>query len=288
MQLALDRRAQRILRRLPRQTVYTVAEIVLIALLAVQAARLLFVAVTPVGPVGDWRSDLGQGQAAAPLSVLGGFDPFFRLSDTGGPIVVTSLDIKLFGTRADQASGRGSAIVGLPDGSQASIAVGEEILPGVILKAVAFDNITVTRGTTDEVVYLDQSQPAAEVGTGDQSGMLPPIVPGEGGPPPGIVPPPSPATRGPAQPLSLMDETQATPRLTEGAVSGIVLTPRGGGAAFRSAGLQPGDLLVAIEGRPVDAEGAQALQARLGQNRAVSVEIERGGRRQTISIGAGR
>lgn len=287
MQLALDRRAQRILRRLPRQTVYTVAEIVLIALLAVQAARLLFAAITPVGPVGNWRADGGQAQGTAPIGILATFDPFFRLSDTGGPVVVTALDIKLFGTRADQASGRGSAIIGLADGSQASFAVGDEIMPGVTLKAVAFDNITVTRGSADEVVYIDQSQPADSVAPDGSQGGLPPIVPGENGPPPGIVPPPAPATGNAVQPQSLLDDTQATPRMGNGGVDGIILTPRGGGA-FRAAGLQAGDVLVAIDGRAIGAQGVQQLQSQLAGQGDVAVEIERGGRRQALRIKAGQ
>ena len=151
------------MRRLPRYTICSVAEFVLLALLAVQCARLVYAIVTPVGPLGEWRADAGAEAEGASPAILGGFDPFFRLSSAGGPVVVTTLDLKLFGIRADRATGRGSAIVGLPDGKQASYAVGEEILPGVTLKAVSFDGATVSRAGHDEQLFLDQSHPAATV-----------------------------------------------------------------------------------------------------------------------------
>jgi general secretion pathway protein C len=277
MELSLDRRAQRLLRRLPRYTVYNVAELALIALVALQAARLLYAVVTPVDPVGAWRAVDRADEAGAPSALLGGFDPFFRLSDMGGPAVVTALDITLYGTRADQASGRGSAIIGLPDGSQASFVVGEEILPGVTLRAVAFDSITVARGGSDEMVYLDQSTPAETVGTGQPDAATPPTAP------------PVPVMPAIGTPAALLDETQATPRVQGGAVTGVVLQPKGSGEAFRRAGLEPGDVLVSVAGRKVaDPGAADRLQTLMAQGGEVAVEVERGGRVVGLRVKAGQ
>ena len=142
--LALTTRGGRLLERLPRLTVYSAAELLLLVLIAVQGARLIW---TPrsrrSAPVGDWKAVLRSG-APASSSVLAGFDPFFRLS-AGGPVVVTALNLKLHGVREDRATGRGSAIIALPDGRQMSFAVGEEIMPGVTLTAVGFDNVTISR-----------------------------------------------------------------------------------------------------------------------------------------------
>ncbi|SNT03940.1 general secretion pathway protein C [Sphingomonas laterariae] len=282
MQLSLDRRAQRLLRRLPRYSVYHLAEVALIALLAVQGARLVYAAITPVDPVGDWRAGAAADGTGASATILGSFDPFFRLSNAQGPVVITALDISLFGTRADQASGRGSAIIGLPDGSQASFAVGEEIMPGVTLKAVGFDSITVQRGAAEEMVYLDQSTPAEGATPAPAAGA--PVGPGLAGLPTDAM-----IAGAPPPPLSLMDETQATPRLQGGAVTGVVLQPKGGGAAFRAAGLQPGDVLVSVEGQRVgDAGAANQLQSRLSQGGEVAVEVERGGRIVALRVKAGQ
>src|SRR3546814_11943081 len=102
---------------------------------------------TPVGPVGDWRAEsafrpaLPRGAAA-----LGDFDPFFRLNGDSGPMVVTSLDLKLFGVRENRATGRGSAIVGTPAGEQRSFAVGAEIVPGLLLLASTLHRVPPHRG----------------------------------------------------------------------------------------------------------------------------------------------
>ena len=164
MRLALDPRARRLLRRVPRTTVYSVAELALLSLLALQAARLIWILVTPVDPVGDWRTASAlRAPVTASSELLGSFDPFFRLSGDAGPIAVTSLSLKLYGVREDRASGRGSAIISTPDGQQKSFAVGEEIIPGVTLQAVNFDSVTIARGGTTEQLFLDQSPKATVV-----------------------------------------------------------------------------------------------------------------------------
>lgn len=159
MRLTLDPRARRILRRMPRTTLYSAMELLLLSMLAVQCARLFWVLVTPVGPVGEWKAAAAFRPVAQPSpSLLGSFDPFFRLANTStAPVVVTSLNLKLFGVREDRASGRGSAIIAAADGQQRSFAVGDEISPGVTLTAVGFDNVTISRGGTQEQIFLDQS-----------------------------------------------------------------------------------------------------------------------------------
>ena len=168
MRLNIDARTRRILRRLPVVNVYSLAELLLIAGLATQCARLLWTLVTPVSPLGDWRpAEISV--PGRPYDVLAGFDPFFRLGGAQpGPATVTALQLTLFGIRVDEASGRGSAIVAGADNVQKSIAVGEEIQPGVRLKAVAFDHITIDRGGTTEDLFLVQSDAP------------------QGGPPPGV------------------------------------------------------------------------------------------------------
>ena len=162
MRLVLSARARALLRRLPRSNVYSIAELVLIALLAVQCARLVWAVVTPVTPLGDWRP-ARPGVAGAPGEMLRGFDPFFRLSSGEAPAAVTSLQLTLYGIRVNEATGSGSAIIATPDGTQKSYAVGDEIMPGAMLKGVAFDHISIDRGGTVEDLYIDQSKPAPTV-----------------------------------------------------------------------------------------------------------------------------
>ena len=277
MRLALDPRAARLLRRVPRTSPYSVAEILLLSLLAVQCARLFWTLVTPVGPVGDWRPAAPRSTAGS--AVLAEFDPFFRLADPAGEsVAVTSLELKLFGIRQDQASGRGSAIVGTPDGQQKSYAVGEEIVPGVTLTGVAFDHITISREGTTEQLFMDQSGEAAVVGEAPPTGPPPPQV----APPPSVMTPDSPAA--PAQGNAATDISFA-PRVVAGELSGFTVSPAGKGEAFRAAKLKPGDVIVGINGRRISgADRGRDMSAEFS-NRHVVIQVERNGQVMTLRPG---
>jgi general secretion pathway protein C len=272
MRLTLDARARALLRRLPATSVYHALELALMALLAVQAARFLWALVTPASAVGDWRPAAAV-IPADPAAVVRGFDPFFRLSApaAAGPAVVTSLQLKLFGVRLDEATGRGSAIVAGPDNVQQSVAVGDEVAPGVVLKAVAFDHVTLDRGGKAEDLFLDQSgavpapaDPAAAVGTA---------------PPPPSVPP----AAGAVPVAQLRAEIGFIPRIDGGRISGLTVRPQGSGAAFRAAGLQEGDVVTAIGGRAVSGAGdLDRIAQDFASGGQVPVTVERGG--QTLSL----
>lgn len=262
----------RLIERLPRLTVYSAAELLLLVLLAVQTARLIWVLLAPIGPVGDWKSASAQAPRADG-AVLAAFDPFFRLS-AGGPVVVTSLNLKLTGVTEDRATGRGSAIIQLPDGRQLSFAVGEEILPGVTLAAVAFDNVTINRGGAQEQLFLDQSQPAP-VAVVDAAAA----APAPPGAQPQVVTPqgPVPASGPLANAIDLM------PRLAGGGVNGVIVAPgRDGGRAFSAAGFQPGDVIVSVNGQRVTS--LEQARAAMGSGGTVSVMVERGGRGVPLSV----
>jgi general secretion pathway protein C len=134
---------------------------VLATLLGLQAGRMVFALITPVGPTGQLSP---AGRMAVPAALAGDFDPFFRQQGATGPSVVTALPIKLFGTRLDGATGRGFAIIALPDGQQSSFAVGELVMPGVKLWSVARDEVTIDRNGARERLFLDQSIPPAPLG----------------------------------------------------------------------------------------------------------------------------
>ncbi len=269
MRLKLDSRARRLLARLPVVNVYSVAELALMAGLAVQTARLIWVIATPVGPVGDWRP-AGVTLPGSPIDLLSGFDPFFRLQQgPAAPSTVTSLQLTVFGIRLDEATGRGSAIVAGPDGVQQSVAVGEEIQPGVRLKAVAFDHITLDRGGAAEDLFLDQSGQAPP----------PPGIPaGAAGPPfaAGPVPAAAPGSGGIAI-SQLRQEIGFIPRLDNGRVSGLVVRSQGSGDAFRRAGLREGDVVTSIGGRPVTGPSdLDRVAADVAGGGNIPITVERG------------
>ena len=165
MRLTLHPRLSRVVRSLPQGGPLAWLEILLLVVLAVQLARLVWTVATPVGPLGRWKPEqAAQMTPAARIALFARFDPFFRGGAAQGPAAVTSLSLKLFGVRMNEASGQGSAIIAGPDGIQSSIGVGDEIVAGVKLKVVAIDHVVIDRGGTEETLYLDQSQ-AAPVAT---------------------------------------------------------------------------------------------------------------------------
>ena len=254
-------------RRLPVINVYSLAELVLLAGLATQCARLAWAIATPVGPLGDWRP-AAPALSGTPVEILSGFDPFFRLGGPAGPAVVTTLQLQLFGIRIDEAMGRGSAIIAGPDKVQNSWSVGDEILPGVRLKAVAFDHVVIDRGGADEDLFLDQSS-----GTGAPSatgGGGPVGVPGAGN---GIAI------------GQLKSEIGFIPRVDNGRLSGLVVRSAGTGAAFRQAGLQEGDVVTAIGGRPVTGPNdLDRVSADFAGGGNIPITVERGGQTLPLAI----
>ncbi len=263
MRLTLDARSRALLRRLPSLNVYSVAEIVLLGLLAVQVARLTWVLATPVSPVGDWRP-AGPAVAGSPFEIVTGFDPFYRLSGAQDAGTVTALQLTLFGTRIDEATGRGSAIIAGPDKVQQSVSVGDEVAPGARLKSVAFDHVVIARGAADENLYLDQSgAPPSTAGTSD--GAAAPQA-GEG-----------------TTVERLRREIAFTPRLDGARVNGLIVRPAGTGRLFREAQLRDGDVITAIGGRPVQGpEDIERVTTDFANGGTIPIIVERG--RDTLPL----
>jgi general secretion pathway protein C len=242
-------------------------EIGLVALLAVQAARLVWAAVTPLGP-------LGQPAAAsltpppADVSVLARFDPFHRdtVSPALGAPVAETTALRLFGVRA--GAGGGSAIIGGADGKQQAYRVGEAVASGVTLQSVAADHVVLSvNGRLTSLAFL---KPAV-----------------------GTAPPPAPTlyTPQPAQGTAdagarlaeLAGQLPLQPRMQDGRVTGLQVRPGGdGGPILAGAGLQPGDVLVSVNGKPI--AGAESVGAELANSNQAVVEYERGAERRTATL----
>ncbi len=240
-------------------------------LLATQVARLFWTVVTPVGPLGNWRTPSANiVPQSARVALFSGFDPFFRNDAVAaGTDNVTSLNVTLFGIRANESSGGGSAIIAGEDGIQNSYAVGEEVAPGVILDAVAFDHVILSRGGVKESLYLDQSVPAETVSPAATTAMGAALA--------------APASNGAAlNAETLQKSINFAPRNEGGRVTGLILQPRDDGTMLRIAGFQPGDILVAVNGRPVSSAADIASQLRPGAH--LSVEVERGGSKVPIAL----
>lgn len=240
-------------------------------LLSLQTARLFWAVVTPVGPIGNWRApSVNVVPTSARIALFSGFDPFFR-NDTvaAGTDNVTSLNLKLFGIRSNESSGGGSAIIAGEDGIQNSFAVGEEVAPGVTLESVAFDHVILSRSGVKESLYLDQSVPAETVSPTGAAAT-------------GASSSPTASNGAALNAETLQKSIGFAPRNEGGRVTGIVLQPRDDGTMLRNAGFQAGDIVVAINGRPVTSAADIGAQIRPGAR--LSVEVERGGSKIPIAL----
>jgi general secretion pathway protein C len=251
------------------------AERLLLAVLMLQCARLVWAIVTPVGVYGDWQGRQAQMLSpSARLALFSSFDPFFRTGAEAKPGgVVTSLALTLYGIRLNEGSGLGSAIIAGPDEVQNSYAVGDEIMPGVVLKAVAFDHAVIDRGGAEEQLFLDQSTPAPD---GDPAAVAPPAVT------PSAVTPlsPPPAARVDPTAEDIKRDIGFAPRTEQGRITGLVVSSRG--PAFAAAGFQSGDIITQVNGRPVG--DLQMLQRQLSPGARLSLAVERGAGISTINL----
>lgn len=252
-----------------------VVEAVLIGLLLLQAGRLVWIVVDPKA-----RSMAPLAQAPikpADLNVFQRFDAFFRTGGLSSLADVTNADtaqLRLFGVRSGGA-GDGSAIIGLADGRQVSVGVGEEVEPGLVLKEVGQDYVTLARGlSVSRLVF-------SEVPVG-----APPPPP----PPPGeqVVGPAAPASAPSApaaavDPSRLMAQASLRPRMQGMAIKGFTVS--GSGDQLAAAGLQAGDVILSVNGNELTGlDRIAALRGQLANSANAEVRFERAGQVQTTTI----
>ena len=263
----------RLIGRVPQASVADLLLVSAVAVAAVQAARLIWTVLTPLAPIGDWQPVKTQMVALAERPALfGGFDPFFKtqVSSTNAEIV-TSLPLTLYGIRTNEAAGGGSAIIAGADGIQASWTVGETIMPGAVLHAVAFDHVVISNNGVLEKLFIDQSVPAENV--------TPPLpsTSAAGSAPVGAN---SGASKLNAQ--NLQQSIGFAPRSEGGRVTGLVVSAKDDGTMLSIAGLQKGDIITAINGRPISAPSELAAQLRPGAR--LTLDVERGAQKIPVAI----
>lgn len=245
-------------------------QVALVAVLALQGARLVWRIVEPRGSIGVTQARSPRVAPAVDLAILGRFDPFFRISSAPQGGAAPSDDFKLFGVRADGRGG-GSAIVGTSDGRQGSYLVGEEIAPGVVLRAVAVDHAFLSRGGGR--IRLDFAAPSS-VPSSPVTMLGPPPAP----------PPPALGASATVDPKQFLAAASLTPRTVNGQASGYRVMGRGKSDQLAAAGLQDGDVLLSVEGAPLNAERLTELPELLAQSQEVELRVERDGQIMTTRL----
>lgn len=165
-----------------------------------------------------------------------------------------------------------SAILAMPDGSQRTIPVGREFQPGLVLKSVAFDHVVLASPSGDLRLDLNRFGGA---------------MPAAGAPP--VAARAQRATAG-TDPAAHRQATTAfrlgmAPRKAGGNVTGYVVKPGARLPILAQAGLQPGDVLLAVNGQALDGEERLfGMSEELASVETSEIEFERGGKRMKAKV----
>lgn len=225
--------------------------VVMVALLALQVGRLAWIFLVPAAPA---RVDTGATTAATtPPPSLPTADVFFRNSMATGGGRNEAAGYRLYGVRRG-ATGD-SAILGR-DGAQSSTRAGGEVAPGVVLESVAADHVVLVAGGTRH--RLDLPDPSA-TNPATATATLP-------------------AAAAPALPPAAPDATT-----TEG---GYTIKPRDDSPLLRYAGLAPGDVLLSIDGDPIEAGTLADLRKQVAGRPQVRLQYRRDGETRTTTLKA--
>lgn len=274
------------------------------AVLAALALWLLARIATALWPHGD---DASASLAPAPANVAVPAAPqsvsrfhFFGVTPPrpgsgapGAPASTTGLILR--GTLADRDPGIGVAVIdGAGDGERA-FRVGDEVLGGVKLVGVYADRIVLSRGGAEETLRLTRDtnpdpgnivRPTPVTVKGGATKAAPPT----GGNVAAPAAAQTPLQRTVAQlrdnPAELMQRVQVVPVLDNGKLSGVRVSASGADAALLTqAGLQPGDVVTAVNGQRVDSiERGQQIVAGLSGATSVRVTVLRGGKPTDVTV----
>ncbi|NYZ63912.1 type II secretion system protein N [Luteimonas deserti] len=239
----------------------TLAETALWLLLLAQLVRFGWWMLAPQSVAG---TPLVYGLPAQ-VPTLAGQDPFF-----GGtaPAAATASGWRLFGLRTGVA-GTGTAILAHEQGPQAVYRVGDVLAPGLVLAAVRADHVELDNGQRLELPGNAAAPTPASAVPAPVSAL------------------PAAAIAAPASvdPARLLD-AGLQPRNENGRITGYTLLPRGNSEVLlRAAGLQPGDVLLSVNGQVLSPSVIAELAGELKANPQAVVTFERDGQTRTLDLG---
>ena len=267
-------------------------ELTLVVLLAMQTGHIGYTL---------WEAAPSDVGAAAPgprlsvdRSILTRFDAFSPPPSGSEDVVIGGGDspLRLFGVQVE--GDRSVAIIGGADGQQMSVAVGEPVEPGLVLRSVAVDHVVLARGPV--TIRLAFGDPAPAATAAPRSSGQRAISPAQPAPPravggrvfrapPGAGQSPAAATIDPA---ALMAQTTLRPRLQGLGVNGFTVTAKDDGTALRAAGLQSGDIILSVNGTELNSlDAARQLGEQLKSAASAEIRYQRNGQIRSTHVRAG-
>ncbi len=215
----------------------------------------------------------------------------------------TTLSLSLRGTLADADPRSGMAVIADAQGVERAWRVGEEISAGVILDEVRADRVVLKHDGVQEILALARDESKEQVAPipADQRGgnvLRKPLSSSatDPGPLPTFAPPQiahgaldwqkTMQKIGGGDPAELAKNVRIDPVISNGQIAGVrVSAANGDSAMMAKLGLQPSDIVTAVNGVPVDsvARGQQILESLQNAN-SVRVTINRGGVPTEITV----
>ncbi|MDR6992687.1 type II secretion system protein N [Luteimonas sp. 3794] len=229
----------------------------------IQLARLVWLIFAPASVAGAPQLSSLPSQ----IPELAGHDPFLA---GAAPVAAVATDgWRLFGLRT-AADGRGTAILGRDREPQSVYGVGDALAPGLVLAAVRADHVELGNG---QRLALVQEAPAnAPLASMPSPSLSPPSAP-------------APASSADVDPGQLL-EAGLQARTVDGRLAGYTLLPRGNSdLLLRAAGLQPGDVLLSVNGQVLSPSVITELASELKANPQAVVTFERDGQTRTLNLG---
>lgn len=183
------------------------------------------------------------------------------------PVASASVDGLMLQGVMGGGPGGGAAIIAFPDGSHRLVRVGREFLPGVTLSEVGLRHVVLA--TAGGAMRLEFNKAAVSAG-----GAATPAAAGsEGG---------EEARR---QRETLEFRTGLAPRKENGRIIGFAVRPGARLGLLQRAGLQPGDVIVAVNGQAFESEEkVLELSGELAGSYEAEIDYLRGGKPMKASI----
>jgi len=210
----------------------------------------------------------------------------FGAQAPGGDIIpdapATSLNLTLKGVRSVAAGTREStprqvptAIILTPDGRALTYHPGDSIIEGVTLDHVLQDRVLIRKSGALETLMMDSSSDSlAVLSRAGESGLI------EG------APRPAPISQSPAAIVnrSLLASVDIAPVYSEGILTGYRIASSGSPSDLSGTGLEPGDLVTRVEGRPVGEIDIQSFTDRLSSSTELSMTVQRNGASVPVTL----
>jgi general secretion pathway protein C len=254
----------------------TLATLVLVVLLAAQLAALLWRALGSGEEAGVPSAEIDVGTLpAVDLPAIVNAHLFGVAQHSGDPsdVPATSANLTLAGTLAGPDPSTGWAIIGTTGQSARVYATGSSLPGGTKLVAVYPDRVILDRGGARESLVLPRLSGGAAPGA-----FAPPVA--QGGMTPDDV-----VRQVLGQQAAVNELLRPQPVFAGGQLRGFRVYPGRDRTQFARTGLQPGDLVMAINGAALDdpQRGLETLRG-IGQGAAVTLTIDRNGQQQQLTI----